>query len=238
LRITVRLVIATAFGGPEVLEVRDLAEPPAGPGEVEVTVVVVPVLFLDTQIRAGRARAWFEVTPPYVPGAGVAGTVTAVGLGVYPAWVGCPVVASTPQGRYRSRAIVSAEDLVAVPHGVGVADAAALLHDGRTALGLMELAAPRPGEWVLVLGAAGGLVALLVQLAAHSGARVLGAARGQRKLDMARKYGAEAVVDYTDADWSSQVRTVVDVGAAVVVEALLTDPWVDQGAWRPGRGGQ
>jgi Zn-dependent alcohol dehydrogenase len=64
------------------------------------------------------------------------------------------------------------------------------LHDGRTALGLMEALNPQPGEWVLVVGAAGGLGALLVQLAQHAGCRVLAAARGKQKLDQARELGA------------------------------------------------
>ena len=71
----------------------EVAEPVAGPGQVVVDVLFAPVLFLDTQIRSGRARDWFPaVAPPYVPGAGVAGEVTAVGRGVDPAWAGRRVV--------------------------------------------------------------------------------------------------------------------------------------------------
>ena len=74
-------------------------------------------------------------------------------------------MADTPAGGYLEQAVVTADRLVPVPDGVDLADAAALLHDGRTALALVEATVPRAGEWVLVTGAAGGLGILLVQLA-------------------------------------------------------------------------
>jgi NADPH2:quinone reductase len=65
-----RAVQVEEFGGPEVLVPTELSDPVAGPGQVVVNVTFVPVLFLDTQIRGGRAGDWFAVTPPYVPGTG------------------------------------------------------------------------------------------------------------------------------------------------------------------------
>jgi NADPH2:quinone reductase len=179
---------------------------------VVVEVSVAPVLFLDTQIRSGSARAWFPATPPYVPGRGVAGAVSSVGAGVDPDWVGCRVVADTADGGYLERAVVAVEGLIAVPEGLGMAEAAALLHDGRTAVSLIGQAHLRAGERVLVLGAGGGLGSLLVQLAHRAGARVIGAARGRQKLDLAEQLGADAVVDYSQSGWLEQVLT--DTGGA------------------------
>ena len=79
---------------------------------------------------------------------------------------------------------MAAGRLVTVPDGVDLAEATALLHDGATALGLGEHTGIRPADWVLVLGAAGGLGLLLVQIARASGAQVIGAARGGAKLDV------------------------------------------------------
>ena len=180
-----RIVQVTEFGGPEVLVLSEAPEPVAGPGQVVVDVSVAPVLFLDTQIRSGLARDWFATVPPYVPGAGVAGEVASVGEGVDPDWVGRRVVASTADGGgYVERAVVAADDLIAVPEGLGIAEAAALLHDGRTAVSLIDQADLRLKEWVLILGAGGGLGSLLIQLAHGAGARVIGAARGKEKLDL------------------------------------------------------
>ena len=89
-----------------------------------------------------------------------------------------------------------------VPEGLGLREAAALLHDGPTALGLFENARVEPEEWVLVLGAGGGLGILLVQLARAADARVVGAARGTRKLDLARELGADAAIDYSEPGWA------------------------------------
>jgi NADPH:quinone reductase len=201
-----RAVQASEFGPPEVLVPCELPEPAAGPGQVVVDVRFAPVLFLDAQIRAGWGRDWFPVTPPYTPGAGVAGEIISVGAGVEPDWVGRRVAADTGAGGgYLERAAVDAGRVVAIPEALGTAEAAALLHDGRTAIGLVEVADVRPGEWVLVLGAAGGLGILLVQLAHSAGARVIGAARGKRKLDLAHDLGASVVVDYSQSDWPRQV---------------------------------
>ncbi len=74
-----RVVQATRFGGPEVLETSEAPNPVAGPGQVVIGVAVADVLFVDTQIRRGWHREYFTVTPPYVPGAGVAGRCAAWG---------------------------------------------------------------------------------------------------------------------------------------------------------------
>lgn len=207
--VSVRVVRATRFGGPEVLVAGEAPEPEAARGQAVVDVSVVDVLFLETQIRRGAAREWFPETPPYVPGGGVAGVVRAVGPGVESAWIGRRVLAGTgTHGGYAERAVVDAELLVSVPDGVGLREAAALLHDGPTAVRLAELAEIRPDEWVLVLGAAGGLGVLLVQRARAAGARVIGAARGERKLALAARWGAEAVVDYAEEGWTDRVRAI------------------------------
>jgi NADPH:quinone reductase len=204
-----RIVQVAEFGGPEVLMPSEAPDPVAGPGQVVVEVSFVPVLFLDTQIRSGSARGWFPTIPPYVPGAGVAGAVASAGEGVDPEWVGRRVVASTAEGGgYLERAIVAADDLIAVPEGLGIAEAAALLHDGRTAVSLIDQAGLRAEEWVLILGASGGLGILLIQLAHGAGAQVIGAARGKEKLDLAGELGADAVVDYSESGWPEQILAV------------------------------
>jgi NADPH2:quinone reductase len=211
-----RVVEATQLGEPEVLVIREAPAPVAGAGEAVVDVSVVPVLFLDTQIRLGAAK-WFPVKPPYVPGVGIAGRVVSVGDGVDRTWIGREVISDIDHGGYVERAAVPADGSIAVPGGLGVADAAALLHDGRTALGLADDAQIQPGESVLVVGAAGGLGLLLVQLAHASGARVIAAARGERKLALARDQGADTLVDYSEPGWDEQVLEATGGSGADVV---------------------
>jgi NADPH2:quinone reductase len=219
-----RAVQAACFGGPEVLKVSSLADPVAGAGQVVVDVSAAPVLMIDAQIRAGRAQEWFSTRPPYVPGAGVAGTVSEVGDGIDTEWMGVRVVADTPEGGYVERVALADKALVEVPEGLALDVAAALLHDGRTALGLKEVTGPREGEWVLVVGAGGGMGAVLVQVCASAGARVIGAARGDEKLRLAKRLGAEAVVDYTQPAWVTEVHSLTgDTGADVVLDGVGGD---------------
>src|SRR5690625_3462224 len=92
-----RAIHATRFGDPDVLEAVDVPEPDAGPGELLLEVAGAGVLYLDTQLRAGWGQDYFDIAPPFVPGAVVAGTVIAVGAGVQSSWVGRRVAASTSE---------------------------------------------------------------------------------------------------------------------------------------------
>ncbi|HEX3752761.1 MAG TPA: zinc-binding dehydrogenase [Streptosporangiaceae bacterium] len=217
------------FGGPEVLKLAEASEPGPRPEEAVIAAGVADVLFIDTAIRAGQASQWFGVRPPYLPGTGVAGTVTAAGAGVDPGLVGRRVVARTGDGNgtggYVERAVVPAGQLIPVPDGVSLADAAGVMSDGATALGLMAGTGVRAGEWVLILGAAGGLGLLLTQLARAAGGHVVaalrmaGAAQGEPKAARARAAGAEAVVDYSDPGWTARVTALTGgTGPAVVFD--------------------
>ncbi|MCP3138631.1 zinc-binding dehydrogenase [Pyxidicoccus xibeiensis] len=204
-----RVAQVTRFGGPEVLVTGEAPEPVAGPGQVVVDVAAASVLFVETQVRSGWGRQWFPVQPPYVPGNGVAGHVRSVGAGVDPGWVGRRVVTRTLEnGGYAERALASVEELIPVPDGLGLREAAALIHDGTTVMGLAESQRLRAGEWVLITAAGGGLGLMLVQVARAAGARVIGAARGKAKLGLVREQGAEVVVDYSEPGWVERVREV------------------------------
>jgi NADPH:quinone reductase len=209
------------FGGPEVLVPAEVPDSMAGLGQAVITVAAVDVLFLDVMIRQGLATGFFPLKPPYVPGNGVAGTVISVGSPTDSDWLGRRVVGHTGgnggSGGYAQRVVVSVEDLVAVPEGVGLPEAAALLHDGATALGLVESFPIQPGQWVLVVGAAGGLGALLVQLARGAGAQVIGAARGQQKLALAQRFGADPVIDNSRPDWLTRVSEATEGKGADLV---------------------
>jgi NADPH2:quinone reductase len=218
-----QVIEVARFGGPEMLVAGRAADPVAGAGQVVVAVAAADVLFLDTQIRAGQGE-YFGVTPPYVPGNGVAGQVISVGEDVDSAWLGRRVVtvtaAATPEGGYAERAVANAAELVPVPDGLDLQRAVALLHDGPTALTLMDGARLRPGRRVLVTGAGGGMGILLVQLAVAAGARVVAAARGEAKLDLARSLGAEAV-NYAAPGWTARALRAADVAEGGGFDVVL-----------------
>jgi NADPH2:quinone reductase len=201
-----RVVRVVRFGGPEVLVPGEAPDPVAGPAQVVVDVAVAGLTFVETQIRRGTDKWHARPQLPYVPGGLVAGRVGAVGTQVDPVWLGRRVVAGTGEtGGFAERAAAPAEGLFVVPEGVGLPEAIALYSDGSTAQGLIEGAEINPADWVLVEAAAGGVGSLLVQLARAAGARVIGAARGPRKLEVIRELGTDAVVDYSEPGWTGRV---------------------------------
>jgi NADPH:quinone reductase len=194
-----RAVLLEQFGPPENLVLREVPDPIRGPGEVLISVAAAGITFIETVVRAGRGwSAAQRPALPFIPGNGVAGTTD-----------GRRVVSTTGgSGGYAELVAVSAAEPLPVPEGLELTEAVALLADGRTAVGLARAVRPQPGEWVLVEAAGGGVGSLLVQLATRAGSRVIAAAGGPRKLELAASLGAEATVDYTAPGWEDRVRAV------------------------------
>ena len=138
------------------------------------------------------------------PGREVAGVVDAVGEGVDPAWLGRRAVAHLGQasGGYATRAVREVAAVHEVPSALALPAAVAMIGTGRTALGVLEAAPPGPEDTVLILGAAGGLGALLVQAAKAAGATVVGAAGGRSKVWHVGELGADVAVDYDEPGWA------------------------------------
>ena len=209
-----RAIEVRDFGPPTVLQAADLADPVPGPDQVLVAAAACDVLFVDALIRSGAAADYFPIRPPYIPGNGVGGTVVAVGESVSPEWVGQRVAAHTGghggTGGYAELAVADVAHTAVVPDDVDLLDASAVLHDGTTALRVLEVCDVHPGEGVLVLGAAGGMGILLVQLLAARGARVIGAAHGEAKRSAVARAGAVATVDYEQPGWTDAVLDAAD----------------------------
>jgi NADPH2:quinone reductase len=204
-----KAIEVVSFGGPEALQFKTVADPAPQPDQVLIAVSISDVLFVDAMIRSGRGVEYFPIQPPYVPGNGVGGTVVSVGEGVDPSWAGRMVVAHTGgaggTGGYAELAAADLHNTVAVPEEVELQHATAVLHDGTTALRIIEALGVRSGEWALILGAAGGMGILLVQLLAARGGCVVGAAGSEAKRQLIVASGATAAVDYTRADWPEAV---------------------------------
>jgi NADPH2:quinone reductase len=204
----VRAVLLREFGAPEQLVAEEVPEPVAGEGQALIDVEFANITFIETQLRAGNAPV-LAMSPrlPAVLGNGVGGVVSSVGEGVDAALVGRRVVSTTGgSGGYAERVVVEAAGLIEVPAELKLADAVALLADGRTALGLIRATDPQPGETVLIEAAAGGVGSLLIQLVHNAGVRVVAVAGGERKVALASGLGADVAVDYTKLRWPDRVR--------------------------------
>jgi NADPH2:quinone reductase len=204
-------VVMHEFGPPSVLVHEEVPDPVPGPEQVLLDVGVANITFVETQVRAGRPPSPAMLpTLPAILGNGVGGVVATVGERVDAGLIGRRVIASLGgTGGYAERAVADSVALIDIPDALGTKEAVALLADGRTALMLMRAAAVRAGETVLVEAAAGGVGSLLVQLARNAGARVVGAAGGERKLGLARELGASVVVDYSRPGWADRVTPKV-----------------------------
>jgi NADPH2:quinone reductase len=214
-----RIVRVSKFGGPEVLEHVVVPDPVAGPGQVVIEVAAADVLFVETQIRRGLWEGYFDVPLPYVPGSAVAGRVISVGAGVDAGLIGTEVAAHS-DGGYASQVVVPVEALFPL-QGLDVRTGAALITDALTAYALVEAVGFQPGERVLILGAAGGMGVLLVQLARAAGAVVIAAAHGTHKSELLLELGADVAVDYSAPDWVREADVVLDgIGGSLGVVAF------------------
>ncbi|MEU2872659.1 NADP-dependent oxidoreductase [Streptomyces olivoreticuli] len=201
-----RAVRAVGIGGPEVLAPTEVERPEPWLGEVLVRVVAAGVNPTDCKSRSGRG---IPRTPPYIPGYDVSGVVEAVGLGVTRFAPGDEVLGMPwyprPAGAYAEYVTAPSRQFIRNPAALSHVQAAGLPLAGLTAWqALIDTADLRPGQRVLVNGAAGGVGHLATRLAAARGAQVTGTARAG-KHQFLYAHGVDRAVDYT----------AVDVGAAV-----------------------
>lgn len=213
-----RAVVCRSYGAPEDLVIEDVAEPVPGPGQLVVRVRAAAVNFPDVLLIAGQYQ--IKIPVPFVPGSELAGEVVAVGDGA-PFRPGQRVFASTPTGAFAERALLDAASVSLVPDGSDFASAAAFGVTYRTAYhALRSIAKVAQGDWVVVLGAAGGVGLAAVDLAVAMKARVLAAASSDDKLQLCRQRGAEATVDYEREDLKSRIRELTGNAARVVLDPV------------------
>lgn len=168
-------IVYTEHGGPEVLHTADLARPEPGPGEVRVRVHAAGVNPFDSKVRAGRIPG-LPGSFPAVPGSDIAGVVDAVGPGVTEFAVDDAVLGSASTGGYATYTLAKAAKLVAKPATVDWTVAAGLPGVATTAYRVLALVAAKPGETLLIDGAAGGVGTIAVQIARSRGMIVIGTA--------------------------------------------------------------
>ncbi|HEY8481455.1 MAG TPA: quinone oxidoreductase [Spirillospora sp.] len=211
-----RAITVSENGGPEVLAAGERPDPEPGPGEVLIDVAAAGVNFIDVYYRTGL----YQQALPYVPGVEAAGTVAAVGDGVTDFSAGDRVAWANVHGAYAERAVVPAKDVVPVPDGVSLEDAAASLLQGMTAHYLTHSTYRiQKGDTVLVHAAAGGMGLLLTQTAKALGARVIGTASTPEKEKLAREAGADVTMGYDG--FSERVRELTGgEGVAVVYDGV------------------
>lgn len=214
-----RAVVCNEFGPLDTLVVEERPAPEAGDGMVVIDVAAAGVNFVDGLICQGR----YQLKPPtpFIPGSEVAGTIAALGPGVTGWTVGDRVLVFCGLGGFASQVTAPALSLVAVPDTIDLGRAAGLIQSYCTMLfTLTRRTVVAPGEWVLVLGAGGGIGLAAVDVATALGAHVIAAASTPDKLEAAVAMGAEATIAYETEDLKTRARELSGGGVDVVVDPV------------------
>ncbi|HSG06950.1 MAG TPA: zinc-binding dehydrogenase [Longimicrobiales bacterium] len=249
---SMKAAVFSEFGGPEVVQVRDVPVPEPGPGEVRLKVAAASMNHLDLWIRRGLP---IETPMPHIGGSDIAGTVDALGEGVVGVPAGVRVVVdpsldydwyerqdqgpSFPyrplrllgehtQGGFAEYAVVPAANLLEVPERFAMEDAAAAGLVFVTAWrGLITRAAVQPGERVLITGASGGVSTAAIQIAKLAGAKVYAVTSGAANVELVRALGADVVYDRTRVeDFSREIWRDTDKhGVHVAFDAVGEVLW-------------
>lgn len=248
---TMRAAVFEEFGGPDVVEVRDVPIPEPGAGEVRIRVEAAAMNHLDLWVRRGLP---IETPMPHIGGSDIAGTVEAVGPGAEDVPLGLRVVVDPSlgygwydgqsrgesfddppfriigehtQGGFAEYAVVPAENVLEIPQGFAATDAAAAGLVFVTAWrALVSRACLRAGERVLITGASGGVGTAALQVAARTGAKVFAVTGGPEKMRLARELGAHVVYDRHTVDFSREVWSDTDKeGVHVVFDTVGEAAW-------------
>jgi NADPH:quinone reductase-like Zn-dependent oxidoreductase len=212
-----RAVVCKAYGPPEDLVIEEVPAPVPAPGQLLVRVRAAAVNFPDVLFIEGKYQ--IKIPPPFTPGNEIAGDVIAVGDGA--PYTPGQRVAGTTFGAFAEQALLDASQATLVPDDADYASAAAFGVTYRTAYyALRSTAAVAERDWVVVLGAAGGVGLAAVDLAVALKARVLAAASSPEKLELCRRRGAEATVDYDREDLKSRIRELTGDAARVVLDPV------------------
>jgi NADPH:quinone reductase len=221
----VRAARCEQYGGPENVVIRDIPGPEVTPGHVLVDVAAAAINYPDLLLIANRYQV--SAPLPFTPGSEFAGRVAAAGEGVTGLSAGDLVYGSVFTGAMAEQVLVPARAAAPVPAGLSLTEAAAFRVTYLTAYhALVTAGEVQPGQWVVVLGAAGGVGSAAVDVAARLGARVIAAASSPERLKVCAELGAEAGIDYVNEDLKQRIKEITGDGADLAVDPV-GDRWAE-----------
>ena len=215
-----KAVVCSEFGPPENLTIEEMPDPVPASGEVVVDIRAAAITWPDTLIIENRYQ--FRGEPPFVVGGEVGGTVAAVGPEVEGLAVGDDVVGGGGTGGFAEQALLKASQVRKLPPGLGHAEATGYGYAyGTGHYALKYRGDLKPGETLLVLGAAGGVGLAALELGKVMGARVIAAASTEEKLSLCRQRGADETINYSDEDLKNRAKELTGgKGVDVVYDAV------------------
>jgi NADPH2:quinone reductase len=187
-----QVVMCEAYGSPQSLVVKSVPSPRPDAGEVKVRLRARGASFSDVLRIAGQYHVKTE--PPFIPGGEAAGEIVELGEGVKGLQIGDRVLCG---GGFAEETVQPAASVVKLPEGVAFEAAASFRSNYTTAYYALQRARLKPGETLLVHGAAGGVGLATVDMGKLMGARVIATARNPERLDVCKRFGADHVIDYS-----------------------------------------
>jgi NADPH2:quinone reductase len=230
-----RAIRCHRYGPPETLVVETLPDLHPDAGEVVIDIKAASVNFPDVLVIQNKYQ--FKPELPFTPGAEFAGVVREVGAGVTRLKVGMRVAAYTQQGGFAEQARAKETVCMPLPDTLDFASAAAItLAYGTSYHAVVDRAALKAGETLLVLGAAGGVGLAAVEIGKALGARVIAAASSAEKLALCTEHGADATIDYTREDLRERIKALTGGrGPDVIYDPVggeFAEPAFRSIAWR------
>ncbi|AZG45893.1 NADPH:quinone oxidoreductase family protein [Gordonia insulae] len=214
-----RAVRCETHGDPDLLVVRDIPDPVAGPGEVLVGIEAASVNYPDVLIAADKYQV--SVPTPFTAGSEFAGRVLGAGADVDGLVVGDAVMGTAFGGAFAEKIAVPATALSPVPEGLDLVHAAAFNVTYRTAYhSLTTFGDVRAGDWVVVLGAAGGVGTACIDVATRLGARVIAAVSTPDRAQECRDLGAAEAIVYGEENLKERIKEITGGGADVVIDPV------------------
>ena len=214
-----RAILCKALGGPDSLNVEEIASPAPADDEVLVAVKAVGLNFFDTLIIEGKYQTKPDL--PFSPGGEIAGVVSEVGKNVTHLKVGDRVMGYVGHGGAREEIAVAAERLCIIPAGLSDEAAAGLsITYGTTLYALKDRARLQQGETLAVLGASGGVGQAAIEIGKILGARVIAGASSDDKLAFCKTFGADDVVNYQTQNLKEALRALAKDGVDVVYDPV------------------
>lgn len=204
-----KAVICNEFAPRAELRIEKVPEPSAGAGQVVVRIEACGINFFDGLMVEGK----YQTKPerPFSPGSEVAGVVTSIGAGVTGLTVGMRVLAYAGIGGYAEQVAVDAWRVFPIPAEMSFVEAAGFLITYATSHhALKDRGQIRPGETLLVLGAAGGVGLTAVELGKQMGARVIAAASSEERLALCRAHGADETINYSTEDLRQRLKDLTN----------------------------
>ncbi len=220
-----KAVMLAQFGGPEALVWDDVPAPRAAPGEIVLRVHAAALNYADLLQRRGTYG--IEQSLPRIIGYECSGIVAEIGAGVTGWRVGDPACALVSSGAYASLVAVPAAQVLPIPAGIDLTEAAALPEAACTVWSnVLDLGALKTGETLLVHGGAGGIGSFAIQAAKAIGARVFATAGSAEKLDRCRDFGVDRAISYADEDFVAVIEAETGGRGADVILDNMGAPYL------------